>query len=558
MAQPQQNISIRAPGFMGMNTQDSPTEQDISYAAQADNCVIDKSGRIAARKGFVGITLNPSVLGGNPVETVFEFIDDDGTQHIFACGNNQIFKQDTSNQQVITTGYANPFTISNGNMTAMTIEAGHPGIVANNWQICSFAGKCYFVQAGHEPLVFDPSGYTHVASDTTLYRWSQNWGNLDNPPLPSTQYPNSVTAAFGQLVVTAFDNENSVACWSNLADGESWASGSPTGGAGAIDLMEFWPIGYDTVVTARAHNNFFIYFGKRSMLVYQLPNPSTGFNDQFLADTIEGIGCIARDSVQPTGTDMLFVDATGVRSLGRTIQQKSVAIGDLSYNVRSDFKLALSFEPEDDIKSVYHPEDSFYATFLPSNPKTYVFDTRVQGQKGEARATQWVNVVPVCSARTEGRGTLFGGKGGLYLYTGYNDYRVNDDDTTTTIDPVEMAYYTHPQTWDQPAGLKFPKQVDVTVIGGVDVELCLDWAFDYGVTYNSLCQTFTSGVVSFYNEDAEYGTEYEYSGGSGINRLKYNVWGSGTNVRVGFRANTNGGAFSIQELNIQTLLGRTL
>ena len=560
MSQPQQNIAVRAPGFMGMNTQDSPIEQELSFASIADNCVIDKNGRIAARKGFVGITTNPSILSGNKIETVFEFIDDNGNEYLFACGNNTIYLQDTTGVTQVDSNGAYPKTVGSGPLSAMTIEVGHPGITANNWQIVSFAGKCYFVQANHEPLVFDPLGYTHAASTTTLYRWAQDWGDLDVPPVPSDGgslgYPNTVTAGFGQLIVGDFDGDKSLASWSNLADGESWSSGAPSGGGGSIDLMEFWPYGYDSLVTIRAHNNFIIYFGKRSILVYTLPQNNSGFNDQYLVDTVEGIGCIARDSVQPTGTDLYFVDATGVRTFGRTVQEKSMSIGDLSYHVRSDFKLALTYEPVDDIKSVYHPEDSFYAVFLPSNPKTYVFDTRQMVDGFKARATQWINVVPVCSCRSETRQTWFGGAGGVYLYTGYNDSRVENDDTTRIVQSINIEYFTHPQTFGSPAQLKFPKQVDVTAIGGTDVQLCLNWAYDYGTVFEELCQLFTSGKVAFYNDEAEYGTIYEYSGGSGINRLKYNIWGHGVNVRVGFKANTNGAPLSIQELNIQTLMGR--
>lgn len=77
-----------------------------------------------------------------------------------------------------------------------------------------------------------------------------------------------------------------------------------------------------------------------------------------LTDTIEGIGCIARDSVQQTGTDIIFLSDSGVRSFGRTIQEKSLPMRDISKNVRSDL-LALIPLQTYAIKSVYSPEDSF-------------------------------------------------------------------------------------------------------------------------------------------------------------------------------------------------------
>ena len=52
MAQPQQNITLSAPGFMGLNLEDAPIDMDQRYALQADNAVIDQFGRLGARKGF--------------------------------------------------------------------------------------------------------------------------------------------------------------------------------------------------------------------------------------------------------------------------------------------------------------------------------------------------------------------------------------------------------------------------------------------------------------------------------------------------------------------------
>ena len=47
-------INIGAPGFYGLNTQDSPTGLDPKFCLEAKNAVIDRSGRLAARKGWEG------------------------------------------------------------------------------------------------------------------------------------------------------------------------------------------------------------------------------------------------------------------------------------------------------------------------------------------------------------------------------------------------------------------------------------------------------------------------------------------------------------------------
>ena len=63
MAQERQNIYIAAPGFKGLNTQDSPVTQDASFASIAENMVVDKYGRIGARQGLDKLTSSATPLG---------------------------------------------------------------------------------------------------------------------------------------------------------------------------------------------------------------------------------------------------------------------------------------------------------------------------------------------------------------------------------------------------------------------------------------------------------------------------------------------------------------
>ena len=52
MTKPLQSASIAAPGFFGLNTQESGITLESGFALQANNCVIDKFGRLGARKGW--------------------------------------------------------------------------------------------------------------------------------------------------------------------------------------------------------------------------------------------------------------------------------------------------------------------------------------------------------------------------------------------------------------------------------------------------------------------------------------------------------------------------
>jgi len=78
--------------------------------------------------------------------------------------------------------------------------------------------------------------------------------------------------------------------------------------------------------------------------VYSGANDVVTSNVFKLHDTVEGVGCVARDSVQHTGTDIVFLSDSGVRSFGRVIQEKSMPMRDISRNVRNDLVRYVSEE----------------------------------------------------------------------------------------------------------------------------------------------------------------------------------------------------------------------
>jgi len=96
MAQQLQNITIRAPAFKGLNTQDSPIDGDPSFASVADNCIIDQYGRIGARKGFDTLTDDVTALGGESIVVMAELEETDGTRTVLSAGNNKLFTGTTT------------------------------------------------------------------------------------------------------------------------------------------------------------------------------------------------------------------------------------------------------------------------------------------------------------------------------------------------------------------------------------------------------------------------------------------------------------------------------
>ena len=188
-------------------------------------------------------------------------------------------------------------------------------------------------------------------------------GSAGTPP-----QGNEVLAGFGRLWVADFASDKSTIYWSDLLDGTGWTGGS----SGSIDVSKVWPNGYDEIVSLAAHNGFLIIFGKDSILIYEGPDsPST----MSLADTISNIGCASRDAVVSTGKDLIFVDRSGVRSLARTIQEKSSPIGDISKNVNNDVKILVASETGN-ISMHYSPKEAFVLVNFPELQTVYVFDTR--------------------------------------------------------------------------------------------------------------------------------------------------------------------------------------
>ena len=358
MAQELNSINLVAPAFKGINTEDSPLAQDPSFAEVADNAVIDQRGRIAARKGLSVITTNKTELGSAKIRAIKEFKNDAGTTKVFSVGNNKILSGTTTLADETPGGYS---------------------ISADNWKMVNFNDSIYFYQRGYQPLIYNTvaSGTSGGANSDVVTLSSVN----SAAGLTSSMYGNEVLAAYGRLWTADFSADKSTVYWSDLLAGHIWSGGS----SGSIDISKVWPDGYDEIVALSAHNNHLIIFGKRSVVVY---SGATAPASMTLADTVSGVGCVDRDTVQATGTDVLFLSQTGLKSFGRTIQEKSMPLSSLSGTITKDIIATLVAET-DFFRSVYHPEENFYLLTFVSEDLTFCFDVRGTLDNGSYRATRW-------------------------------------------------------------------------------------------------------------------------------------------------------------------------
>ncbi len=510
MAQQLQNITVAAPGFAGLNTQDSPIGVDPSFAAIADNCVIDQLGRVGARKGWEAVSTNgATVLGSSRgIESMYEYIDKSGDKVVLSAGNNKVFSGTTT-------------------LTDITPAAYTP--TANNWKTVTLNNHVYMFQRDHEPLIGTDESGSFVLE--TMSGHSHSTGTAPQG--------NEVLAAFGKLWVADVTGDKHTVYWSDTLNGHAWTGGA----SGSLDVTLVWPTGFDEITALAAHNGFLIIFGKKSILVYSGASSPASMT---LTDTVEGVGCIARDSVQHTGTDILFLSETGVRSFGRTIQEKSMPMRDISKNVRNDLMnlVALQVNP---IKSLYSSDEAFYLLTLPDSNTVYCFDMRTPLPDGSQRATTWSGMYPLSFAVLEDGEIYIGLSSGITQYKGYMD----------GTEKYELRYFSNPLSFQNTSNLKFLKKFNLTIIGGQNTPTTLNWGYDYTQSYTKQAFTFGSSNIGEYGV-SEYNTTAEYTSSILINTPKVNTSGSGEVVTIGIEAEINGAAFSIQRIDIHALLGRLI
>tara|TARA_R110000796_G_scaffold52257_2_gene123211 strand:+ start:110 stop:1663 length:1554 start_codon:yes stop_codon:yes gene_type:complete len=517
MSQQLQPLTVAAPAFFGLNTEESPVGMSPNFASVADNCVIDNRGRIGARKGHSAISSNGAAVLGTSrgIEGLFEFTSFAGATVVFSTGNNKILHGTST-------------------LAACVLPDGY-SISANNWKITSFKNDVYFFQTGHAPL-------RSVAGSTTLVA------------IAGAPSANEVVSAFGRLWAADVVGNKYTVYVSSLLNGTQW-SGDNT--SFQIDVTQFWPTGYDEVVSLTEHNGFLIIFGKHSMLIYDgasggdgiTGNPADAVTTIFLKDTIEGVGCIERDSVQATGNDILFLSNRGVMSLGRLIQEKSLPLRDVSKNIRTDLMELVAFEAAAalPIKSTYSPENAFYLLTLPSSNTVYCFDVRQPLEDGSFRVTTWSGFMPLSFTNITADGFYMGLSTGVVKYNNYLDIAAT----------YNMSYFSQPLDFGQPSIIKFLKKFNLTVIGGQLASAVLNWGYDYTESYSKQSFTFAEATTAQFNV-AEYNTTAEFSGGVDVNTPKVNTTGSGNVVTIGVTSVINNNPLSIQKIDILAKIGRLL
>jgi len=506
MSQPLQSINLVAPAFQGINTEDSPLAQDPSFAEIADNAVIDKRGRLAARKGIGMLTTDATELGSDRIHKLHYFYDSAGNEVVFSVGNNKILS---------------------GTTTLVDETPASYTITSNNWKIINFNDSCYFFQRGYEPLVYNDS----LGAVTKMSATS-------GASLSSAQYSHEALGAFGRLWCVDNATDANTIYWSDLLIGNDFTGGS----SGSINVEKAWPDGFDEVRALAAHNNFLVVFGNHSIIVYEGADSPA---NMALSDTTAGVGCVCRNSLQHIGTDILFMSQTGLRNFGRVVQEKSLPTTDLSRNIKQDLISAVQDRTEP-TSSVYSPENYFYLITFPSENITYCFDLRGILENGAYRVTRWPsNSFKAYERKTDG--TLYiGTADGIGVYEGYQDAGQS----------YRFRYYSPGLSFGDSSKVKMLKKLRPTIVGSGGEDMTIYWSYDFTESYSRALLVLNSAETAYYGE-AEYGVN-NYAGGVTTTRRAINGTGAGSVVTIGAEVDVNGSPVSIQEINVLALMGRTL
>lgn len=496
-------LTVAAPGFLGLNTQQSGNVLPAGWATKATNFVYDEVGRLACRNGSQ--QLNASALTSSPtIRQVHEYVDNSGNTLTILAAGNKIYKE-----------VSGTMTDISGTITTPT---------ADNWQFANFNDWVVGFQDNHAPIVLTTTGGTFANSGGTQYN-----GDM-------------VLSAYGRIWTVV----DSVLYYSDLL-----INNFTGGSSGNFDLAKFWPDGMDEAVALADFNGLLIVFGKRSILVYE---NADDVSNMVLVEGIGGIGCIARDSVQVIGNDIVFLSDGGIRTLSRSLTDGgSMPMGDVSKHVRDDVVGKAASETKGNIKSVYHESDGYYLLSLPASGLSYYFDLKFPNQDGSWKATTW-DIAPTALHWTKDN-TLK-----LAVDAGYLSKSVAFKDGLDSSGSGGSSYtidYEGP--WvdfgDEVANyLKIPKNVSLLASGVTGSPVTFKWAVDYADTFNTRTLAFTTTAPAQYGS-GQYGISTYASQGS-FERVRSTLARSGQVLKMGVTATINGSSFALQRFDVLAKIGR--
>jgi hypothetical protein len=588
-------LAVQGPGSQGLNSELSPFQQSIEFALKADNCVIDRVGRLASREAFAdyvsehdfGMTVNEQFdvvrlvtsepdnfmlkRDSNSEYSVGEYntgVEYNGlafteSQDIFTFCLIGIGPLDIGSIDYTEYGGSAYYNVDEYVGSAVTftrfdryvgavIKDGKlevvPSIQTNygvtNAQLVPFMDEIYVFSKGDGVQVY-AEGVGSRLSDHPNYLPPQD----DNGIIADEIDGDIACAAYGRLWVSGVNGNYDTIYYSDLLAPHQWYDGKGTATdeqntAGIIDVREYWPTGNDKIQGIAAHNGFLIIFGRHSILIYSGaqgdPAGATDAQGNFiqgsglqLQDAIRDVGLVNQDAMCNIGSDHLFIDSLGVRSLGRVVQEKSVPIGEPSLNVASVIREEID-RSRDFVRLLHLSSKSKALCLFPNTRTAYCFQLGQPSATGGLRVTQWTgcDFWDSTTLRTDySDRELLGGRDdrGVLAYEGYT----------------------------QPIKYTMSYESSVLLSGESLMQSMIPKSLIF--SYHSEQEHPFYARWGFGSNEMQYMAKSQRARGSTeFKTSKVNTAGSGEMLRVGFDCQIHGGQFAMQQISVNAVVGRVI
>ena len=552
-------LSLDSVGTYGLNTQASPSSLEHQWLTEAENIMLDDQGRISSRQGIKQIsdTIGTDSSNAYIIKSLAEYKKADGTTEIYCAANGNVYKLNVANS---------PYTLDVQTFT------GTPATKTDsNWQFANFNNQLYGAQSGNVFIQYDGTNWMDV----------EDTGGYGGPAGITTFDPNCLLGEFGRLWVGGVTEANDVLYYSDTLIAHKWASGS----AGSVDLKTVW--GGDEIIALAGFMGKLVIFGKRNIAIYNSPtDPAT----MVLDEVIKGVGCVARDSVQVVGDDVIFLSNTGLRSLSRTKIQDKMPLTSFSENIKDALATHIVDADMSQVKAQYCICGGYYLLSFPDRNFAYAFDFKRLNPDQSPRITTWnfdYNKT-LRSLLSTSDGKMYVGlgdddyKGRVGQYTGYYDVERNDVTATYgTQSACETAgnvwESTNSKCWDtqnytyqanfktvwldfgDSSVAKLLKRFLIVISGGKNMTASLNVFRDYESVADSETFSLTpniTGAEYLWGKSTSLYGQAKFAPSMQPSEYKLSLGKSAKVVRLGMIGTINGFKASIQNMTVWAKQGK--
>lgn len=493
-------------GFGGLNLRDPEFGLMPTDLVRGENLIVDESGRLAVRSGFFQ-EFQPATLNTLTVKSAILHLNQDGSEIVVAaCSDNRIYASWDLGQT----------------FTQMAWPGGYATPVSDNWQLVSFEGRVVATQRGQVPIRIEfPS-----------------IGTCTPTALSAMPEAHVALAAFGRVWFADTETDKATITFSDILDETTFA--------GSISLYEAWKTG-DKITALQAFQDTLVIFCTNHVIIYQRPDTIDYIS---IREVIPGMGCVGRDAVAATGSDLVYVHNNGVHAFSRAIAQ-GYQPSQMNVSGRVDRVLNALIRSEDfeRIKAFYSPSQGFVFFTFNTVGEIYVFDPRGMDDKGAWRSFKWssqnTDYRPRCFYETP-EGVLYGGAiNGVFTYEG------NGDGPSTAKVAINATAESGYVIFENSAQINALKKAVFTLYTGPSSTMNFTWYNEEDESDSVALDIDDTAFVSSEYGISEYGTAIWGSDPRFfIQTMSHQLGLSGRWWKFFFEMNTVDDPLALQQLNV--------